>query len=333
MYRNHTVAVVVPAYNEAGLVGGVIDTMPEFVDLVYVVDDRSTDGTWDEICRHAERANTRTESVVAADGGVSTVVSPIRNPENRGVGYSITNGYRHALADGADVVAVMNGDGQMDPDVLSDILDPIVDGRADYTKGNRLISNPHALGMSNWRLFGNWSLTLLTRISSGYWSVSDSQNGYTAISRRALETIDLDSLYERYGFLNDVLTKLNVHGLRVADVPHPARYGNERSGISYPSFIVSVSMLLLRNFLWRMRQKYVVTRFHPTVLYYALGLGGTTLGVSVGLLALAAFAVGGPTPVDTRVVVAAVVLGAFFSALAVVTDARQSEHLEVRLSD
>ncbi|SEO22599.1 Glycosyltransferase involved in cell wall bisynthesis [Halogranum amylolyticum] len=334
MYRGHTVAVVVPAYNEAEFVGEVIDTLPTFVDRAYVVDDHSRDGTWDVICHHARAANVTRRSLRAdgwaepAEQKTTEFVTPIRNERNRGVGYSITTGYRRALADGADVVAVMNGDGQMDPAVLPRILDPVVGGLVDYAKGNRLRESPRRLGMSSWRLFGNWTLTFLSRVSSGYWHVSDSQNGYTAISRHALETIDLDDLYERYGFLNDLLVKLNVHGLRVADVSHPALYGEERSGISYPSFISSVSILLLRNFLWRLKQKYVVDRLHPTALYYALG------GVSVfgALLVALVFVVGAlgvdGVTVDVWLVPGALATGIVFFLLAIVFDARQNAHLQ-----
>ena len=330
MYKGQSVAVVVPAYNEEKFVGRVIDTLPELVDRAYVVDDRSTDDTWDVICRHARAANT-VHQPVRADGGAETaeLVTPIRNERNRGVGYSITTGYRRALADGADAVVVMNGDGQMDPALLPRILDPVVDGVADYAKGNRLRDNPRRLGMSAWRLFGNWTLTFLSRISSGYWHVSDSQNGYTAISRHALETLDLDDLYERYGFLNDLLVKLNVHGLRVADVSHPALYGDEQSGISYPSFISSVSMLLLRDFVWRLTRKYVVDRFHPTVLYYALA-GASMLGGLLVALTLLVGALGvDAVTVDAWVVPGALAVGGLFFLLAIVFDARQSAHLQV----
>ncbi|EJN57854.1 glycosyltransferase family 2 protein [Halogranum rubrum] len=330
MYKGNTVAVVVPAYNEAGFVGGVIDTLPELVDRAYVVDDHSQDDTWEVICRHASAANAMRQPI-RADGGIEATefVTPIRNAQNRGVGYSITTGYRRALEDGADVVVVMNGDGQMDPNILPRILDPVVDGLTDYAKGNRLRDNPHSLGMSSWRLFGNWTLTFLSRISSGYWHVSDSQNGYTAISRHALETIDLDNLYERYGFLNDLLVKLNVHGLRVADVSHPALYGDEQSGISYPSFISSVSMLLLRDFVWRLSRKYVSDRLHPTALYYALS-GVSVLGGLFALLSFVASAVGLDTvDVDSWVLPGTMLTSGLFFLLAVFADARENEHLQV----
>lgn len=318
MYRDHTVGVVVPAYNEEGFVGEVIDTMPEFVDRIYPVDDRSTDGTWAEIREHAAAANARGDP--ETDGGSAAVVAPgdgeavtrpdeaatdrvvpIRNPENRGVGGTVVTGYRRALEDGVDVVAVMNGDGQMDPDVLDEILDPVVEGRAGFAKGNRLGTVDDRAKMPLWRTFGNSLLTVLTRMASGYWEMTDPMDGYTAISREALASIDLDAVYTDFGFCNDMLAKLGRHDVDVVDVPHAAEYGDEESSISYRRFITTVSPLLARHYFDRLQRDYVVEEFHPLVLLYPFGalVGGAGLvsalrdedGNPVVLLALSAFAV------------------------------------------
>ena len=266
-----SIGVVVPAYNEEAFVGTVIETMPPFVDRIYVVDDRSTDDTWSVVTDYADAtapAVGRTDDPTPPSAGR---VVPIRHEENRGVGGAIKTGYKRALADRMDVTAVMGGDGQMDPDYLTDLINPVVSGYAEYTKANRLYSADHSEEMSRWRLFGNRVLSGLTRVTSGYWRLSDPQNGYTAISLPALETVDLDSMYEYYGYCNDLLVKLNVHGMRVADVPVPAVYGDEESSITYPEYIVRVSWMLFRNFCWRLRAKYVAEQFHPLVLCYALG--------------------------------------------------------------
>jgi len=185
-----------------------------------------------------------------------------------------------------DIVAVMAGDNQMDPAFLPKLLDPIIDGKADYTAGNRLINPEFRKGMSRWRFIGNSILTLLTKIASGYWQMMDPQNGYTAISHRALETIPLDAIYPRYGYCNDILVRLNVYGFRVKNVPHPARYGLERSKIKYSTYIMKLSWLLLKDFLWRLKTKYIFMSFHPLVFYYLFGAFFTVLGVLVGLYAL-----------------------------------------------
>ncbi|WP_123533262.1 glycosyltransferase family 2 protein [Halosimplex salinum] len=323
MYQNTTIGVVVPAYNEAGFVGDVIDTIPEFVDRIYAVDDASTDETWDEICERAEKLNTPTPELVG-DGGTERRVVPIQHSENRGVGGAIKTGYQHALADGIEVVTVMGADGQMDPDLIDRIIDPVVDGRADYAKGNRLLLGDHYDSMPRFRYVGNVALTYLTRIASGYWELGDPQNGYTAISDRALEAADIDEMYEFYGYCNDLLVKLNVADMRVVDVPTPAVYGEEESHISYSSYIPRVSGMLFRNFLWRLRAKYVEERLHPVALCYALGGGGLVAGVLGGFLGLVSD-VSVPAP-------ALFGFGLLFLLVAMALDKRSNEHLTAVVS-
>jgi len=263
----------------------------------------------------------------ASDGGSTDGprLVPIRHGENRGRGGAVKTGYRAALADGIDVVAVLDGDGQMDPTDLNRLLDPIVSGVADYAKGDRLRDSTHRREMSGWRLFGNALLTLLTRAASGYWGMSDPQNGFTAISRDALEDIEVDRLYEDYGFLNDVLVQLNVVGARVADVSMRARYGEEESGIQYRSFVPRLSWLLCRRFVWRLRVASTSSR-RPVAPLYGLaaltalgGVGGSLLSVGAGM--------GDATPVALTVLVSSVVL----TALAVAVDAHDNSPLVARL--
>ena len=251
MYNEHTVAVVIPAYNESGFVGDVIDTLPAFVDRVYAIDDQSTDDTWAEITDTADRIN---DSVTATDGGANfeQQVVAIQHDENRGVGGAIKTGYLRARDDGIDVTAVMGGDGQMDPTILERIIEPVVDGEADYAKGNRLVYEADHEQMPGFRRLGNRILTLLTKVASGYWQVGDPQMGYTAISLDALHDADIENMYEFYGYCNDLLVRLNVTGHRVADVPSPLNYGDEHSDISYLTYVPRVSLMLLRTFLWRL---------------------------------------------------------------------------------
>lgn len=274
MYKGSTVGVVIPAYNEEGFIGDVIDSLPAYVDQVFVIDDCSTDDTWTEIkeyvdaeVQHAGVTEDDAQQMVVADGAGTTVASgqtfldkrivPVRHQTNSGRGAAVRTGYELALMSEMDAVAVLDGDGQMDPDILDRILDPVVDGEADYAKGNRLISRTHCSQMSNWRLFGNVLLTLLTKISSGHWGMRDPQNGYTAISATALERLSLNDLFDDYGFLNDVLIHLDAHGMTVQDVPMEALYGDESSGIKYGSFVPKLSLLLLTGFFWRIKKKYL----------------------------------------------------------------------------
>jgi glycosyltransferase involved in cell wall biosynthesis len=287
MYEGKTIGVVVPAYNEGNLVGGVIDTMPAFVDRIYVIDDRSTDDTWEEILRHAATVNERREpESPLADGGEAGFVVPIRHDRNRGPGGARKTGYARALADGLEVIATMDADGQMDPDYLHRIVAPVVADRVDYAKGTRLESREFWRGMPPFRLFGNLLLTFLTKIASGYWGMTDPQNGYTAISREALAGIGIETLYDDYGYLNDVLTSLNIRSKRIADVSHPARYGHEHSGIRYSTFIPLLSVVLLRNFMRRLRDRYLLVDFNPLVFLYGLSLVGFVTGAISGLGAL-----------------------------------------------
>ncbi|MFU8867317.1 glycosyltransferase family 2 protein [Natronococcus sp.] len=285
MYGGRTIGVVVPAYDEAGFVGNVLETIPDYVDRVYAVDDRSRDRTWAEITERATRLNReaavdRNSGALVAGATFDRRIVPIRHDRNRGVGAAIATGYRRALADGIDVTAVMAGDGQMDPAYLPALLDPIVDGEADYAKGNRLTDGAYRAEMPRFRLVGNAILTALTRIASGYWRIGDPQNGYTAISRRALDVLDLEALYDRYGYPNDLLARCNAAGLRVADVPIPARYGDEQSSIAYATYVPTVSALLVRTFVRRLARRYPLRKRHPVSLSYALGalaLGGSVL--------------------------------------------------------
>ena len=278
MYRNHSVAVVVPAYNEAGFVGDVIRRIPEYVDRIYAVDDGSTDDTWAEIQAAARDVNESTRVETARHPTLDERVVPIRHTRNRGVGGAIKTGYQRARDDRIDVTAVMGGDDQMRPSHIDRFLDPIVEGRAAYTKGNRLLDAETRAGMPGFRKVGNYMLSALTKLASGYWEIGDPQNGYTAISLEALDRIALDEMYEFYGYCNDLLVTLNVHGFRVEDVPRQCNYADEESHIDYRTYIPRVSGMLLRNFLWRLREQYLRGSVHPAALCYTMGMATSVVG-------------------------------------------------------
>ncbi|WP_321170535.1 glycosyltransferase family 2 protein [Halobaculum limi] len=277
MYRGHTVGVVIPAYNEEPFVRETVVTVPTFVDRIYVIDDASTDGTWDEIQKAVELDRHRADEATSDEFDGRVV--PIQHESNRGVGGAIKTGYLRARDDGLAATAVMGGDGQMDPSVLGQLFDPIIDGEADYVKGNRLAGRRDAGDMPPFRFVGNAVLGALTKIASGYWSTGDPQSGYTAISYRALHEADIDDMYEFYGYCNDLLVKLNVARLRVVDIPNPIIYGDEKSHIKYHTYIPRVSLMLLRNFVWRLKTNYLTFGFHPLVIAYAMGVGASAIGV------------------------------------------------------
>lgn len=258
MYKEKRISVVVPAYNEETQIETVIDTMPAFVDDIVIVDDKSKD---------------RTAEIVEARGKTDRRVVLLRHEVNQGVGGAIATGYKWARDNGSDIAVVMAGDGQMDPDDLPSILDPVADGHADYSKGNRLISGEAYKTIPKVRYFGNSALSLLTKIASGYWHVADSQTGYTAINSDALAAIDWDRMYKRYGQPNDLLTRLNVEEFRVQDVEiRPVYNVGEQSGIKVRKVLFTISALLVRLFCWRLKEKYIIRDFHPLVFFYALGV-------------------------------------------------------------
>lgn len=258
MYRDKTVAVVVPAYNEEVLIRTVIETMPAFVDKIIIVNDKSTDNTAVVVREYVSRDP---DGVVLVD-----------LEENQGVGGAIAEGYKVARDNQIDCTAVMAGDAQMDPGDLPKLLDPVVEGRADYTKGNRLFYGDAWHMIPKVRYLGNSGLSLLTKIASGYWHVADSQTGYTVASLEVLKTLDLDKIYKRYGMPNDMLVKLNVYDFRVKDVHVKPVYNvGEKSGIRIRKVLFTIPLLLFRLFLYRMVQKYVIRNTHPLVLFYLLG--------------------------------------------------------------
>jgi glycosyltransferase involved in cell wall biosynthesis len=234
MYRSLRVAVVIPAYNEARAIGATVAGVPEFVDEVIVVDDASHDDT-------SERAR-------AAAAPRAARCRVLRHEANRGVGAAISTGYRHALLGACDAVAVMAGDGQMDPLDLPRVLDPIADDRADYVKGNRFLHPEIWTAMPPSRIVGNLALSAATRITSGYRHIFDSQCGYTAVHRRVLATIDLDALFPRYGYPNDLLSRLSIANARVVDVPVRPIYGPHwKSGINLRTAVHPIPWVLLRS--------------------------------------------------------------------------------------
>jgi glycosyltransferase involved in cell wall biosynthesis len=291
VFKGCRVGVVVPAYNEERQIESVLATMPDFVDRIFVVDDCSADKT-SQVTKHWARHRAHR-------------VELIRHEARRGVGRAITTGYKAALEDGMEVIAVMAGDGQMDPGELPLILAPVADGKADYSKGNRLTSGVAWQKTPRVRYLGNAFLSLLTKIASGYWHVADTQSGYTAISADALRAIDLDHLYPSYGYPNDMLVRLNVRNFRVADVHITPRYGiGERSSMKVWKVVPTISWLLFRGFFYRMFEKYVIRDFHPLVFFYALGFLLTLIGLILGLVETIAKITHGDIAIATVVLVA-----------------------------
>src|SRR5438874_8039480 len=271
MLEGKRVAVVVPAYAEEMLIADTVAGMPSFVDRVFVVDDRSKDAT-------AERAR------ATGDPRLEVIV----HERNEGVGAAIVTGYKRAIEERMDVACVMAGDNQMDPAELEALALPVARGELDYHKANRLFTGQAWQLIPRTRYLGNAILSLLTKIASGYWHVADSQAGYTPTGLPILRLLDLDRVYKRYGFPNDLLVHLNVWNARVRDFPSRPIYGvGERSGIRLRRVVPSISWLLLKGFFWRLREKYVIRDFHPLVFFYAFGFLSTLAGLVLGAIEIA----------------------------------------------
>lgn len=235
MWRGMQVAVIVPAFNEEALIAATIHAVPAWVDHVIVVDDASTDRT------------SPIASAIDRDG-----LEVLRHPYNRGVGAAIETGYARAHALLVDAAVVMAGDGQMDPEDLPALLAPIAQERADYVKGNRFADRNVWSTMPPERLLGNIMLSLATKITSGQWHIFDSQCGYTAAGRRAIDVIRARGVFPRYGYPNDLLARFKAERLRVVDVPVRAVYGEAwRSGIGLSTVVYPISWVLVRSWVAR----------------------------------------------------------------------------------
>ena len=312
MLEGKSVAVVVPAYREEALIGKTLRGIPTFVDRIYVVDDGSDDGT-----------------DAAARAAGDERVSVIRHERNSGVGAAIVTGYERSLADGLDVTCVMAGDNQMDPNDLELLVRPVAVGEVDYAKANRLFTGEAWRVIPRSRYLGNAVLSLLTKIASGYWHVADSQSGYTAIARGTLGQLDLRRIYRGYGFPNDFLVHLNVWNARVRDFPSRPVYGvGERSGIKIRRVVPRISWLLLKGFLWRLREKYVIRDFHPLVFFYALGGLMTFVGLVLGVVETALRIAGNDVSVGTVVLIALLLIaGSQFTLFAMWFDMESNKDL------
>ncbi|TML16136.1 MAG: glycosyltransferase family 2 protein [Actinobacteria bacterium] len=312
MIDGKTIAVVVPAFDEEQLIGTTLAGIPEVVDRVIVVDDASHDGT-----------------PAAAGSSGDPRVEVITHEQNQGVGAAILTGYRRALEYGVDVTCVMAGDNQMDPADLEAIAGPVARGEADYAKANRLFTGRAWELIPRNRYLGNAVLSLLTKIASGYWHVADSQAGYTAIGKSTLELLDLDRIYPRYGFPNDMLVHLNVINARVRDVPSRPVYGvGEKSGIRLGRVIPSISWLLTKAFFWRMREKYVIRDFHPLVFFYMFGLLFSLLGLALGVTVTILRIGGNELTVATVVLIALLLIaGLLFTLFAMLFDMESNKEL------
>ncbi len=312
MLNNKTIAVVIPCYNEGTQISMVIDSMPDFVDRIIVIDDVSKDNTVDVVLEYLKKDNS---SPLKLTSNLKNTITPtiynqadievhqknieevkkftpievlnqnpdqekiilIKHKKNGGVGASVATGYKWCKDHDIDCSVVMNGDGQMDPNELNSICSPVVEEEIDYVKGNRLIHKSAWVIIPRIRFFGNSILSILTKVVSGYWGISDTQSGYTAMSNNALNSIPLYDIYKRYGMPNDVLVKLNIAFCTIREVKIKPVYGvGEQSKLSVIKVTFPILFLLIRCFFRRLKIKYLYRSFHPLFLLYWISF---TIGV------------------------------------------------------
>lgn len=308
MLNNKTIAVVVPAYNEETQIGMVIETMPDFVDRIIIINDCSTDNTAD-VVRGYFNGKYNPERPCPGDGEIrkqttfsiyeeaDRLVQEMRKEEekfypeitveqlvpnrsrivlinhvkNSGKGAGIVTGYKYCRDHFYDCVGSMDGDGQMDPAELEGLCLPIVRDGIDYVKGNRLIHPAAWIAIPRIRCIGNAILSILTKVASGYWHISDTQTGYAVISKRALELIAIHKIYRSYGYPNDVLCKLNIANCTLVEKEiKPVYHVGEKSKMQISKVIRKLSWLLLKLFFHRIWKKYLIRSFHPLFLLYHL---------------------------------------------------------------
>jgi glycosyltransferase involved in cell wall biosynthesis len=275
MLRGKKIAVVVPCFNEENNILNVLATMPDFVDSVIVIDDASTDLTVSQV-----------NSYLKIDSRVHLIGLQV----NSGVGAAIARGHLYARDLNLDVVAVMAGDGQMDPQILSKIIWPVVMDEVDFTKTNRLFDANSTVDIPRHRFIGNFILSLFTKIASGYWKISDAQSGYTAIGKKGLEQISWEKMYPRYGQPNDLLISLNILDLRVADIYTPPRYNvGEKSKMKIRRVLFTIPRILWSGFWRRIWMKYVVKNSHPLVILYLAGFASGLISLLLFIRILAGF--------------------------------------------
>jgi glycosyltransferase involved in cell wall biosynthesis len=327
MLNNKTIAVVVPCYNEESQIGMVIESMPEFVDRIIIINDCSKDNTANVVMNYIQNDKSPKIEIKSKFTNIEQtkynkadlVIINLQQKENdyypktnilnsspetdriilinhlvnSGKGAGIVSGYKWAKDYNIDCIASMDGDGQMDPGELESICSPIVFEGIDYVKGNRLIHRSAWLVIPKVRYLGNSILSMLTKVASGYWHVSDTQTGYAAISNSALNAIRIYDIYSSYGYPNDMLVKLNIAFCTLREVEIKPVYDvGEQSKMRIFNVIPRISWLLFRSFFKRLWFKYLFRDFHPLFLLYHFAIATGLLSIPYLFKIVKAFAFG-----------------------------------------
>lgn len=301
MLQEKTIVVIIPAYNEENNISNVIETMPDFVDRIIIINDGSTDETSNKVRSYFNTTynesnfivnipkNIKNHTIEAVDYNSSRIIL-LHHNMNLGKGAGIKTGYQLSQLINIDCIATMDGDGQMDPNDLIHICTPIVKNKAQYSKGNRLTFNHVKDIMPSIRYFGNLILTFFTRISSGYWHILDTQTGYTCISNDQLKIINIENLYPYYGYPNEMLAILNTKNTIIIEIPiRPIYEPHHQSKMNIPKVIPRISFLLLKSYIQRIVYKYITKKKHPIffILLSSVISVPFSFKISIGLFLIA----------------------------------------------
>lgn len=261
------IAVVVPCYRVRDQVLDVLRAMPDYVSRIYCVDDDCPQSSGDHI--EANCTDSR--------------ITVIRHAQNQGVGGAMVTGYRAALTDDADLVVKVDGDGQMNPALIALFVEPILSGEADYTKGNRFYRPESVHGMPIMRLYGNAMLSLMSKLSTGYWQTFDPNNGYTAVHANVLALLPMEKLARGYFFEADMLFRLSTVRAAVVDIPIDAIYGREKSSLKISRVAMPMLAGHVRNFFKRLFYAYYLRDFNVASIEWLLGPALLAFGVLFGV--------------------------------------------------
>jgi len=267
MIDNNKIIAVIPAYKVAAHIENVVHSIPSFIDEIIVVDDKCPQNSGTII----QRLNLPNLTV-------------IYHQKNMGVGAAVMSGFLKAIDNSADIIVKIDGDGQMDCSYIPKLIDPIIKGHADYTKGNRFMDFKSLKIMPKMRLLGNSGLSFLMKAASGYWNIMDPTNGFIAINRQAILNLNTEKIAKRFFFESDMLINLNIYNMVVKDISMPAKYGNEKSSLSITKTLLEFPLMILRGFTKRVFFKYYIYDFNMASIYILLGMPMILFGFIFGVL-------------------------------------------------
>lgn len=265
MINNNKIAVVIPSFRVKNFLKQVVQDIPIFCDTIIVIDDKCDQKSYQEVVNMPR-------------------VTIINHDTNQGVGGAVISGYKKAMDMDMDIIIKVDGDGQMDTDFMQKLIQPIINNQADYTKGNRFKDFKALKAMPKLRLFGNSALSFLVKMASGYWDIMDPTNGYTAINKKAIEGLNLNTLSKRYFFESDMLINLNIENMVVKDVSIPAIYGDEESSLSIKKVLYQFPPKIFKGLLKRIFYKYYIYDFNMASIYTLLGIPMVLFGSLFGTI-------------------------------------------------